>query len=229
MATPIPIPQMALFLGIIPALLILWIGLRGYEGLYKDKNIFLMFIVGIILGFVIALIELFTAGVGIIYILLFPVLEQMSKVIILNIGRFQEKRETVIYGLCLGLGFGSIFTPASLLAIPTSVPDIFTMVLIVIGTIGIIFFQGAAGALIGYGIYRGQLMKYIVLAVLLEIPITGSVFIFEYLQRSYLQSLIVVYGILVFWYVAKYVMPGILEDTERRKRTFKEEKKKTKA
>ncbi len=219
------VPQMSLFLGIIPALLLLWFGLRGYEGYYKDKNIFLMFIVGIILGFIIALIELFTASIGVIYIILFPILEQMSKVIVLNLGRFHEKRETVIYGLVLGLGFGSIFTPASLLVLGTQLQDTLTVLLIVVGSIGIIFFQGASGVLVGYGVYSRKLMRYIFLAVLLEIPLTATVFVSEYLQRPYLQSLIIVYGVIIFWYVDRYVMPRIREDSERRKRTLKEEKK----
>ena len=110
------IPQTSLFIGIIPALIILYIGLKGYEGHFKDKLIFLTFIVGIIIGFISAVIELFTRDIGlIIYIILFPVLEQLSKTIVLNLGRFQEKQETTIYGLSLGLGFGSVFTPAAII------------------------------------------------------------------------------------------------------------------
>lgn len=220
------IPQMALFLGIIPALLLLWIGLRGYEGLYKDKNIFLMFIVGIILGFIIAILELFTSGVGEFYIILFPIVEQMGKVIILNLGRFQEKRETVIYGLVLGLGFGSIFTPASLLGVNSANLDFVTFLLILVGTIGIIFFQGASGILIGNGIYRSRLGLYVTIAILLELPITGLIYFSVRIQQEYLQSFIVIYGAFVFWYTLRYVMPGIREDSERRKRVFKEEKQK---
>jgi hypothetical protein len=217
------VPQMSLFLGIIPALLILWLGLRGYEGMYKDKNIFLFFIVGIILGFIIAIIELFTAGVGVIYIILFPILEQMGKVIILNLGRFHEKRETVIYGLALGLGFGSIFLPASLLGNQST--DLVSFIFIMIGSIGIIFFQAAAGILIGMGVYQNKLAKYTTLAVLLELPITAGFFISTYLQIPYLQSLVIVYGIIVFWYALYQVMPHVRQDAERRKRVDKEEPK----
>ena len=87
------IPQMSLFLGIIPALLLLWIGLRGYEGMYKDKNIFLTFMVGIVIGFIAVLLELVFKEVLLLSIILFPLLEQMLKVIILNIGRFHEKEK----------------------------------------------------------------------------------------------------------------------------------------
>jgi len=215
------VPQMSLFLGIIPALLLLWIGLRGYEGLYKDKTIFLTFIVGLILGFVAAIIELFTAGVGVTYIILFPLLEQMAKVIALNLGRFHEKRETVIYGLSLGLGFGSIFTPASLLILGAQVQDTLSVLLIVVGSFGIILFQATAGILIGYGVFRGRVMFYVLAAVLLEIPLTATIFVTEFYQKPYLQSLIVVYGAVLFWYVVRRIMPRIHENYERRKRTLK--------
>ncbi len=215
------IPQMSLFLGIIPALLLLWIGLRGYEGMYKDKNIFLTFIVGIIIGFIAALIELFTAEVGIFYIILFPVLEQMFKVIVLNIGRFHEKQETVIYGLSLGLGFGSIFTPASLLILGSQIQDNFTVLFIIVGSIGIILYQAAAGVFIGYGVFSGRLTTYIFASIFAEIPLTATIFITEYIQKPYLQVLIVAYGAVVFWYAIQRIMPRIRANYERRKRTLK--------
>ena len=49
--------QAVLFLGIIPALILLYISLKGYEGLYKDKSIFLTFVAGIILGVIAAFIR----------------------------------------------------------------------------------------------------------------------------------------------------------------------------
>ncbi|MCK5113117.1 MAG: protease PrsW, partial [Thermoplasmatales archaeon] len=71
------LPQASLFLGIIPALILLYISLKGYEGHYKDKNIFLTFVVGLIAGFVSVLLETFTIGIGILFIILFPVIEQL--------------------------------------------------------------------------------------------------------------------------------------------------------
>ena len=50
--------QAVLFLGIIPALVFLYIALKGYEGHYKDKTIFLTFIIGIVLGVIAAVARL---------------------------------------------------------------------------------------------------------------------------------------------------------------------------
>jgi len=216
------IPQTSLFIGIIPALIILYIGLKGYEGHFKDKLIFLTFIVGIIIGFISAVIELFTRDIGIItYIILFPVLEQLSKTIVLNLGRFQEKQETTIYGLSLGLGFGSVFTPAAI--IMGNFQEInFAFIAAIIGSFGIILFHAATGAIIGYGVYSHKLSTYLAFAILLQIPITTVIGITNLFSISYLQISIVVWGIIVYWYATKKIMPRILQESQRRKRTQKE-------
>jgi len=217
------IPQTSLFIGIIPALIILYIGLKGYEGHFKDKLIFLTFIVGIIIGFISAVIELFTTrGIGlIIYIILFPVLEQLSKTIVLNLGRFQEKQETTIYGLSLGLGFGSVFTPAAIIMGNFQEINV-AFIAAIIGSFGIILFHAATGAIIGYGVYSHKLSTYLTFAILLQIPITTVIGVTNLFTISYLQISLVVYGIIVYWYATKKIMPRILHESQRRKRTQKE-------
>jgi len=216
------IPQTSLFIGIIPALIILYIGLKGYEGHFKDKLIFLTFIVGIIIGFISAVIELLTRDIGlIIYIILFPVLEQLSKTIVLNLGRFQEKQETTIYGLSLGLGFGSVFTPAAIIMGNFQEINI-AFIAAIIGSFGIILFHAATGAIIGYGVYSHKLSTYLTFVILLQIPITTVIGVTNLFSISYIQISLVVYGIIVYWYATKKIMPRILQESHRRKRTQKE-------
>ena len=69
---------------LILAVVLLFISLKGYDGYYKDKIVFLTFISGIIAGFISILIEWYTVGVGIWFIILYPILEQLFKTIILN-------------------------------------------------------------------------------------------------------------------------------------------------
>jgi hypothetical protein len=216
------IPQTSLFIGIIPALILLYIGLKGYEGHFKDKLIFLTFIVGIIIGFISAVIELVTQNIGlIIYIILFPILEQLFKTIVLNMGRFQEKQETTIYGLSLGLGFGSVFTPAAIILGNFQEVNL-SFFAAIIGSFGIILFHAATGVLIGYGVYTHRLSTYLTAAILLQIVITTIIGVTNLLQIGYLQIILVVYGIIVFRYATKIIMPRILEESHRRKRTQKE-------
>jgi hypothetical protein len=216
------IPQTSLFIGIIPALILLYIGLKGYEGHFKDKLIFLMFIVGIIIGFISAVIELLTQNIGlIIYIILFPILEQLFKTIVLNMGRFQEKQETTIYGLPLGLGFGSVFTPAAIILGNFQEINL-SFIAAIIGSFGIILFHAGTGVLIGYGVYAHKLSSYLTAAILLQIVITTVIGVTNLFQIGYLQIILVVYGIIVFRYATKTIMPRILEESQRRKRTQKE-------
>ena len=63
------LPQASLFLGVIPALIIMYISLKGYEGYYKDKTMFLTFVAGIIMGFVAAFAQSFTLSLSIIFII----------------------------------------------------------------------------------------------------------------------------------------------------------------
>jgi hypothetical protein len=217
------IPQTSLFIGVIPALIVLYLGLKGYEGHFKDKLIFLTFIVGIVIGFISALIELFTTqSIGILlYIVLFPVLEQLFKTIVLNIGRFQEKQETVIYGLSLGLGFGSVFTPASIILGNFQEINL-SFIAAIIGSFGIILFHAGTGVIIGYGVYAHKLTTYVTIAVLMHFVITSIIGVTNLLKVTYLQIILVIYGIIIYWYATKKIMPRILDESQRRKRTQKE-------
>jgi len=221
------LPPASLFLGIIPALILLFISLKGFEGHYKEKTMFIVFIAGIIAGFVSAIIELLTANVRIFYLFLFPILEQLFKTMILNIGRFQGKRETTIYGLVLGLGFGAIFTPVSILLSNIQTTDYMLFALVLFGAIGIILFQAATGTIIGYGVYYGKLSGYLLLAILLHLPVTIVIFVTNLFQVGYLQIGLVGYGLILYWYATKKLMPRILLQSQRRKRSKKEIELKT--
>jgi len=223
------LPQASLFLGIIPALLLLYIGLKGYGGHYKDKTVFLTFVVGIILGFVAAFVQSFTIAGVIIYIILLAFFDQLLKTMILNIGRLQEKKESTIYGLSLGLGFGSAFTPFLIIAVSSLITsDVYVLSLIAVGSLGIILFHGATGAYIGYGICAGKLTKYFLTAIVIQLPfnlLLGLAIIYSKPETFYEQvglvAGLVIYGTIVFWYVITRIMPRILTRNTRRKRSKK--------
>jgi hypothetical protein len=221
------LPQASLFIGIIPALVILYISLKGYEGQYKDKHVFLTFAIGIILGFIVALARLLINPLPlmVVFIVLFAFFEQLFKTIVLNVGRLQEKRETTIYGLSLGLGFGSVFTPFLLIAGGASIEAGYYFVsLVSIGAIGIILFHGATGAYIGYGIYSGKLTKYLLTAIILQLPFNALIDMTRFYPNIYFphfQIILVLYGLLIFLYVFKKIMPGISSKSKRIKKSEK--------
>jgi hypothetical protein len=224
--------QAVLFLGIIPALVLLFISLKGYEGYYKDKSIFLSFVMGIILGVVVVVVRLLINPQPflIIFIVLFAFFEQLIKTIILNIGRLQFKKETTIYGLSLGLGYGSSFTPFLIIAISlTGEISLTSLSIVVIGSIGFILFHAASGSYIGFGIFSGKMTRYLLTAILFQIPFNIIIDLSRFTNDPYFiyyQSGLVIYGAIFFIYVIKKVMPKILTQDERRKRTKKTKKKK---
>jgi hypothetical protein len=215
------LPQASLFLGIIPALLLLYVSLKGYDDYYKDKYIYLSFIAGLIAGIASILLEQATVAVGLLFIILFPLLEQLFKTIILNIKRLQENKETTIYGLSLGLGFGSIFIPFSILTSNIQSSDTISYILIIVGSLGIILMHGATGVIIGYGITIGKLPKYLFFAILGHIPLTSLILITTILELQYLQFMLVVYGLILYYYATTIIMPKIKIISERRKRISK--------
>jgi len=217
------LPQASLFLGIIPALLLLYIVLKGYEGMYKDKTVFLTFVVGIILGFIAAVVRSFTLPGMIAYIVLLAFFEQLLKTIVLNMRRFQRKQETTIYGLSLGLGFGSVFTPFLIVAGSASiVGDTTAFAAVAAGSLGIILFHAAIGVFIGYGIYEGKLLKFLFIAIGLQLPFNALMDWSRFYPNVYFfyaQLALILYGLFVFWYVVKKVMPQLLVKGKKRKRS----------
>ena len=212
------LPQALLFMGIIPALVLLFISLKGYDGYYKDKVIFLTFILGIFAGFIANLIEWFTITSGILFIILFPVLEQLFKTIILNISRFHGKKETVVYGLSLGLGFGSIFTPFSIIFTEIQSDNNYLVLLVAIGSLGIILAHAATGIVIAYGVYSHKMSRYLLFSIIVYIPVTATIFLTSLFNIGYLQVFLVAYGLILYWYATTNIMPRILKNGKNEKK-----------
>jgi len=223
--------QAVLFLGIIPALVLMFISLKGYEGYYKDKSVFLSFVMGIFLGVIVLIIRFLTDPQALfsIFVVLYAFIEQLIKTIILNIPRLQYKKETAIYGLSLGLGFGSSFTPFLIIANSQSPNVTLTeLSIIIVGSIGFILFNAASGAYIGFGIFSGKMTRYLMIAILVQIPFNVIYNISKLVADPnfiLFQSGLILYGAIFFVYVMKKVLPQILTMTERRKRTKKIKKK----
>jgi len=216
------IPQALLFLGLIPVLILFYISLKGYDELFHFKNVFVTLILGMFIGVVALIIEANTVAAGVLFIILYPLLEQLFKTMILNLRRFHGRNVTVIYGLSLGLGFGSIFILSSLilLFIGGSV-DTFSLLLTVFGSLGIIMMHGATGVYIGFGVYSYKLVKYVLLSILVHIPITAWIYITTLLNKGYLQLAIFPYGILLYWHATTKIMPKILLDKNKTRKSKK--------
>lgn len=218
------LPSGIAFLGIVPALLLIYISLRGYDQYLKEKTIFITFLVGIISGFIAALVEKFTVGVGVLFVLLFPLFEQLLKTIVLNLRRFHMRPQTIGYGLCLGLGFGSMYMVFSmmypqLLAEQSSTLTLTSTALLFLGSLGILLLHGTTGLIIGFGVSTGKLLRFFSYAILLHFPITSLNVLTVYLGATSLYHILTLgYGLTIYLVATQRWMPKISPDTRRRKR-----------
>jgi hypothetical protein len=114
-----------------------------------------------------------------------------------------------------------VFTPAAIILGNFQEINL-SFIAAIIGSFGIILFHAGTGVLIGYGVYAHRLSTYLTAAILLQIVITTVIGVTNLFQIGYLQIILVVYGIIVFRYATKTIMPRILEESQRRKRTQKE-------
>ena len=218
------IPSWMIFFGILATFAILIVTIKRYEGRFKEKNMFLSLVAGLGAGFVAFVLEWFTINVGFLYIILFPAVEQILKLMIINVRPLQEKKETPIYGLTVGLGFGAILMPLSVIMASSSIKSevLLTSLALFFGT-GLLLFHGATGCILGYGISSTDPVKKWIaftISVLLQIPIMIMYFLNEMYYRSlsiYIYSIILIYGLVIYWYTISKILPKIL--TTRRKRS----------
>ena len=215
------LPQALLFVGIIPALALVYLIIRKWTGQFQEKLVFLLFVFGIISGFTIIFVEFYIGFTTLIeYVIIFRFIEIMGKTIILNIPRFQEKQHTVLYGLVLGLGFGSIYPPVSLLLVNSIDVSLVHVISILVGSLGMLLIQGSTGAFIGFGVFKRKLLIFLTGSLVIQIVIQYLLFS---LPLSWTWILIIA-GILLYSIVMKKIVLPVSSQTERRKRVLKNNK-----
>ncbi len=226
-------------LGIIPALFILYVTLGGYEGKFKNAYIFLTFIGGIVLGTIIFLMELWwILGLNeealhsvpniIILSFFFLFLEQLSKLSVLNMRRFQKDEGVPLYGASLGLGFASP-SGAVLLGFMSHFKimdeNIFSLggVFLVVLAISLLLIGCTTGIWIGTAVKKKERIKGLFLAsfagmaswiaILLQVPLK-PVSIYGYV----LIAITFCYAILIYIYAYKRTLPFHLMDRKMKKK-----------
>ena len=198
-----PIPLMVL------GLLLMLMTLRRFEGFFKENTLFLLFIAGMILGFVSTLIERiffplvgsFENIEGVLVLYLYPsaiyiigssILAEGFKAVVINLARFRFKRETTFFGFGLGIGFGATasimpFFQFSDYLYPRGValPILISVVYILL--------NGATGLVLGAGSARGATVSSFVQAfgihALFSLALLGEVFFAGY-ESPYLYLVI---------------------------------------
>lgn len=223
-------------LGLVPAIFILYLTLGPYENIFEDKIVFLSFIGGIVLGTVVLLIEAnlmfsfdFTEAIYIDIIILlsilFAFLDQLSKLIIVNLPRFHHKSITSIYGASLGIGFG---TPAG--AVLLTNIDLLTLegALAILLALSFMLFNSSTGALIGLGVGLGKRWKYFFYTFLAGIffwPLVITL-VLARTQIPPVYPLVFLYSLGIYIYLHRSFLPNLLHDRKTRRALKRQRTKK---
>ncbi len=99
--------------GIAPALLLMYWTMRNYtypkveKPYFDDRNVFGLLAAGMVIGVLVFTLESWFPIEYLPILLMFILLEESLKLMILNLKRFQRRLDTLFYGLALGLGWGS--------------------------------------------------------------------------------------------------------------------------
>ena len=116
-------------IGFAPAILALYYFLKRYDGFFDDRRLFKVFAVGMVIGMLVAVFHntsdpfllAYPDLTILFFVIAFPVFEELFKLIILNMKRFQGRFDTAFYGVAMGAGIGSTMVLANaLIALPTA-------------------------------------------------------------------------------------------------------------
>jgi hypothetical protein len=144
------------------------------EPFFDDTKIFKFFALGIALGMVIFALEEFirsTEETVVAFVVLYAVMEELLKLIILNFPRFQRKIDTAFYGLTLGLGIATTYTFANVYVtlLDADSPGLFEMVAYSLLGLQFVLLHGATTTMIGVGVVRRDLKAYFSEALLVHL------------------------------------------------------------
>lgn len=165
----------ALALGM--ALALMYIVLRNYtypaveEPFFSDPSLFWLFVVGLIEGtilfvFYTYLVPLYEiAGLGFIVAIVFGMITELSKLIVLNLKRYAGRSDTIFYGFGIGLGLGTSMGFGLIYYAGRLETDILSWVIITIMAMQNIFLHAGTGIRIGEGVSRRKSAEFFMLAL----------------------------------------------------------------
>ena len=166
--------------------------LRGFQGGFEDRRMFIAFAIGLILGIVAFTFHIFIDPVilppsplgWLTFVVGFAFLENIMMFAVLNYKWTRGKPDTPFYGVSLGIGFSATATMSlvfRLLAASTEFNAQAAGILGVATVAGIagIMFRAGTGAFIGVGSARGEPWPWFGRAVVSYLPF-GTLFMFLY-------------------------------------------------
>jgi hypothetical protein len=221
-------------IGFAPAIALMFYTLRNYtypaveRPFFDDRKVFFMFAVGIMIGVVLASVNyLFISGDAIsliMYALLFVLLEELTKFVILNMKRFLQKLDTTFYGVTLGLGIGSttgfgaaFFALNALQGLAGPLDYVFLVLL----STQLVLLHGATTTTIAIGSARGNPWPFLIQAIMVHLAV-NLLMVPYYLGENPLGfiSFALSLGFLALYYRHVYgtMIPEVVSEALSRKR-----------
>ncbi|ADD07824.1 hypothetical protein [Candidatus Aciduliprofundum boonei] len=171
----------ATIVGFVPSFALLYIYWGKLEGLFHEKKMFWNYFIGWIMGVIIAiffLISKYSVGgyldLSIIFVIFFALFTESFKFIYLNFPKKRGNYELPYFGFALGLGISAIWAVAIVYQYLkyeqlNEINYVIAIVSLFLFSMGLSAIHASTGAIIGYGIYKGEKERFLLKAFALQI------------------------------------------------------------
>jgi hypothetical protein len=248
--TPTPLGEgvevgvfVAMMMGAVPALLLMFYMLRPFEGLYSDRSTFNSFVVGMAIGVVAGVMHvaidpfaMLSPLVAIpIFVIGFAVFDQFLRVVLWNSPRFSGKMETTFYSTAFGLGYASMLVALWFyrsFTHPSIEINAWVVAAYLAASFAFAVVHGSTGMLVGFGASIGEVWRFAFLGVGMQavlnflwyLALISSIYTPEGVLAVWEMTVIAMaiaaaYGIFVLRWTMGRVVPELLpKETMRMRR-----------
>ena len=234
---------LAAIFGFGPAIAVLYFVLRDYDyprvekALFSDKKVFMMIGVGMVVGTILYIMEgqlyqsfwapgAFDIGMFlVIYVVLFSVVEEGGKLMVLLFPAVRKGFDVVFYGLAMGCGMSAVAVlEAAFIAIGQSgiLPEPLWFAALALYSIAFAMLHASTGVVIAEGSRRGEPWTYFGTAVFYRVIVALCMLPkFASSDDNLWLSIpfILVISYLIFWRTYTRTIPEALPDDVRQDRT----------
>ena len=159
---------LAMVLGIGPALILMYLGVRNYtyprveQPFFSNPRFFMLLVVGMIAGSVLFFaLRVLGFTTNVVYMVLMAVIEVMAMVVVMNLKRFRGQSDSIFYGYALGLGMSCGLSTGIVFVVASTIETIDASVaVIVLMSVSLSLMLGAVGTTVGEGIARHRVMEF---------------------------------------------------------------------
>ena len=159
---------LAMVLGIGPALILMYLGVRNYtyprveQPFFSDPRFFMLLVVGMIAGSVLFFpLRVLGFPTNVVYMVLMAVIEVMAMIVVMNLKRFRGQSDSIFYGYALGLGMSCGLSTGIVFVVASTIETIDASVaVIVLMSVSFSLMLGAVGTTVGEGIARHRVMEF---------------------------------------------------------------------